>query len=83
MQHDPELLQLLDGDTATGWIREGGALSVRVNQAQHVQDADFVIAPSATYTIRSSKSSMLIIYADFFPKVQCLLSLVPDQEVCE
>lgn len=78
MQHDPELLQLLDGDTATGWIGESGALSVRVNQAQHVQDADFAHRALSHVHHAQFQIAMLIIYVDFFPKVQCLLSLVPD-----
>jgi salicylate hydroxylase len=90
MQHDHELLQLLENDTVTRWIGEkrhiiaypvSGKSIYNMSTAQ--PDTNFAIAPSATYTTRGSKSSMLAIYADFCPKVQRLLNLVPDQEVCE
>src|SRR2546423_2659628 len=46
-------------------------------------DTNFAAVPSATYTTRGSKSSMLAIYADSYPKLKRLLNLVPDENVCE
>ena len=90
LQHDHELLQLLDSDAAVRWVGEkrhiiaypvSGKTIYNMSTAQ--PDISFAAAPSATYTTRGSKSSMLTTFADFCPKVQRLLNLVPDQEVCE
>ncbi|CAD0043310.1 unnamed protein product [Aureobasidium pullulans] len=46
-------------------------------------DTNFAAAPSATYTTKGSKKEMLETYADFCPKVQKMLNMVPEGEVCE
>jgi salicylate hydroxylase len=90
MQHDSELLQLLDGDIATRWIGEKRHIITYpvssksiYNMSTAQLDTNFPVVPSATYTTRGSKSSMLAIYADFCPQVKHLSNLVPDQDVCE
>jgi salicylate hydroxylase len=85
MQHDSELLQLLDSDIATRWIGEKRHIITYpvssksiYNMSTAQPDTDLAVVPSATYTTRSSKSSMLAIYADFCSQVKRLLNLVPD-----
>ncbi|KAF8859233.1 FAD/NAD(P)-binding domain-containing protein [Acephala macrosclerotiorum] len=46
-------------------------------------DTDFAAAPSETYTTKGSKPAMLCVFSDFCPKIQRILNLVPDGEVCE
>ncbi|KAF2147692.1 FAD/NAD(P)-binding domain-containing protein [Myriangium duriaei CBS 260.36] len=90
MKDDPELLALIDSDTVTRWIghkRHIIAYSVSnkniYNLSTAQPDDKFAAAPSATYTTKGSKSAMLETYADFCPKVQRMLNLVPDGEVVE
>jgi len=90
MKHDPELLELIDGDRATRWIGEKRhiiAYPVSNKQIYNLStaqpDTNFAAAPSATYTTKGSKAAMLSTFADFCPKVQRMLNLVPDGEVCE
>lgn len=90
MQHDPELLQLIDIDRATRWIGEKRHIIAypvsnksiyNISTAQ--PDTNFAAAPSATYTTKGSKSEMLKVYSDFCPMIQRMLNLVPEGEVCE
>ncbi|MCJ1312126.1 hypothetical protein MMC25_005800 [Agyrium rufum] len=90
MEHDPELLALISGDRATRWIGERRhiiAYPVSNNTIYNLStaqpDKNFASAPSATYTTKGSKEVMLDVFSDFCPKVQRMLQLVPDGEVCE
>jgi salicylate hydroxylase len=90
MEHDPELLALIDGDKVTRWIGEKRHIiaypvsSKSIYNISTVQpDTNFAAAPSATYTTKGSKTAMLEIFSDFCPKIQRMLGLVPDGEVCE
>lgn len=90
MQHDPELLELLDGNRVTRWIGEKRhviaypiAAHTVYNLSTTQPDTNFASAPSATYTTRGSKTAMLDVFADFCPRVQRMLNLVPEGEVCE
>ncbi|KAI9730283.1 MAG: hypothetical protein M1818_008186 [Claussenomyces sp. TS43310] len=90
MEHDPELLALIDGNKATRWVGEKRhiiAYPVSSKQIYNIAttqpDTNFAAAPSATYTTKGSKVDMLRIYADFCPMIQRMLNLVPDNEVCE
>ncbi|RMZ84258.1 hypothetical protein DV738_g804, partial [Chaetothyriales sp. CBS 135597] len=90
MEADPELRALIDADCVTRWIGEKRhviAYPISSKQIYNVvtahPDDHFATAPSATYTTKGSKPVMLDVFADFCPKVQRLLNLVPDGEVCE
>lgn len=90
MEHDPELLELISSDKVTRWIGEKRHIiaypvsSKSIYNISTVQpDTNFAAAPSATYTTKGSKSAMLGIFSDFCPKIQRMLNLVPDGEVCE
>ena len=90
MEGDPELLELIDGDRVTRWIGEKRHIiaypvsSKQIYNLSTVQpDTNFAAAPSATYTTKGSKTAMLETFSDFCPKIQRMLSLVPDGEVCE
>lgn len=89
MQHDPELLELIDGDQVTRWIGEKRhiiAYPVSNKQIYNIStaqpDTTYTAAPSATYTTKGSKPDMLATFGDFCPKIQRMLNLVPDGEVC-
>jgi salicylate hydroxylase len=90
MAHDPELLELVEGDSVTRWIGEKRHIiaypvsNKTIYNISTIQpDTNFAAAPSATYTTKGSKKAMLEIFADFNPKIQRMLQLVPDGEVCE
>ena len=90
LAYDPELIELIDGDRATRWVGEqkmviGYPVSDKTifNVSTAQPDLNFAAAPSATYTTRGSKSTMLSVYSDFCPNIQKLLKLVPEGEVCE
>lgn len=90
MEHDPELLALIDGERATRWIGERRhiiAYPVSNNTIYNLStaqpDVNFAAAPSATYTTKGSKKEMLDVYSDFCPKIQKMLNMVPEGEVCE
>lgn len=90
MEHDPELLALIDSDSVTRWIGEKRhiiAYPVSNKQIYNIStaqpDVNFADAPSATYTTKGSKPQMLEVYSDFCSKVKRMLDLVPDGEVCE
>ncbi|OCL03719.1 2-polyprenyl-6-methoxyphenol hydroxylase [Glonium stellatum] len=90
MQHDPELIELLDGDKVIRWIAEKRHIIAYPISSKNIYnlstaqpDVNFAAAPSATYTTKASKSTMLSVYSDFCPKVRRMLDLVPEGEVCE
>ncbi|KAK4103616.1 FAD/NAD(P)-binding domain-containing protein [Parathielavia hyrcaniae] len=90
MEHDPEMLALLDSDTVVRWVGERRhiiAYPVSNKQIYNLSSAQpddhFASATNATYTTRASKADMLKVYEDFCPLVQRMLNLVPDGEVCE
>lgn len=88
--NDPELLALLDSDTVTRWIGEKKhiiAYSVEnksiYNLSTAQPDVNFAEAPSSSYQTKGSKKQMLETFADFCPKVQRMLNMVPEGEVVE
>jgi salicylate hydroxylase len=90
MEHDPEMLELLDSDTVVRWVGERRhiiAYPVSNHQIYNLSsaqpDTNFASATNATYTTRGSKAAMLKVYEDFCPLVHRMLNLVPDGEVCE
>ncbi|KAI0152375.1 FAD/NAD(P)-binding domain-containing protein [Hypoxylon sp. NC0597] len=90
MEHDPELLELLDSDCALRWIGEKRHIvaypisnKTIYNLSTCQPDVNFAAATNATYTTRGSKVQMLKVYADFHPIVLKMLNMVPEGEVCE
>ncbi|KAL5117617.1 hypothetical protein ACEQ8H_004510 [Pleosporales sp. CAS-2024a] len=90
MQHDPELVQLIDSDTVTRWIGEKKHIiaypihhKTMYNISTAQPDIHFAGAPDAQYTTRGSKTGMLGVYADFCPLVHRMLRLVPEGDVVE
>ncbi|KAL2257405.1 hypothetical protein VTK26DRAFT_213 [Humicola hyalothermophila] len=90
MEHDPEMLALLDSDEVVRWVGERRhiiAYPVSNHQIYNLStaqpDTHFAAATNATYTTRGSKEEMLKVYGDFCPLVHRMLNLVPDGEVCE
>ncbi|KAH8599293.1 putative monooxygenase [Bisporella sp. PMI_857] len=90
MQDDPELLELIDSDRVIRWIGEKRhIISYPIsnknifNLSTTQPDVNFAAAPSETYTTKGSKSAMLGVFSDFCPKIQRMLNLVPEGEVCE
>ena len=90
MEHDAEMMALLDSDTVVRWIGPrrhiiayavSGHTIYNLSSAQ--PDDHFAAAPSATYTTRGSKSAMLSVFGDFCPLVHRMLDMVPEGEVCE
>jgi len=90
MEHDPELLQLIDSEAVTRWIGEKRHIiaypvsNKTIYNLSTVQpDKNFAAAPSATYTTQGSKKEMMETFSDFSPMVVRMLDLVKDGEVCE
>ena len=90
MEHDPEMLELINADRVTRWIGEKRHLIAYpvsykniYNMSTTQPDKNFAAAPSATYTTTGSKSAMLDTFSDFCPLIHRMLNLVPDGEVCE
>ncbi|KAI1201653.1 FAD/NAD(P)-binding domain-containing protein [Nemania serpens] len=90
MEHDPEMIELLDSDCALRWIGEKRHIvaypisnKTIYNLSTCQPDTNFAAAPSVTYTTRGDKSAMLEVYGDFCPLVLRMLNLVPEGEVCE
>lgn len=90
MEHDPELLALIDCEAATRWIGEKRHIiaypvsNKTIYNLSTVQpDQNFAAAPSATYTTQGSKPQMMDVFHDFCPMVRRMLDLVPNGEVCE
>ena len=90
MQHDPELIALLDADRVTRWIGEKKhiiAYPIHNKQIYNIStaqpDTNFAGAPNSTYTTKGSKSAMMQVYDDFCPMIHRMLDLVPGDEVVE
>lgn len=90
MEHDPELLELINMNGVTRWIGERRHIIAYPVQNHTIYnlstaqpDTNFAAAPDATYTTKGSKEAMLGVFKDFCPKVQKMLNMVPDGEVCE
>lgn len=90
MQHDPELIALIDADAVTRWVGEKRhviAYPIHSKQIYNIStaqpDVNFAGAPNSTYTTKGSKSAMMQVFSDFCPKVRRMLDLVPDGEVVE
>lgn len=90
MQHDPELLELINGEKATRWIGANRHIiaypvadKTIYNLSTGQPDVNFAAAPSETYTTRGSKEAMLQVFGDFCPRVLRMLKMVPEGEVCE
>jgi salicylate hydroxylase len=90
MQHDPELLKLIDSDTVTRWIGEKKhiiAYPIHNKQIYNLStaqpDTKFAGAPDAQYTTKGSKKDMMDVYGDFSPMIHRMLDLVPEGEVVE
>lgn len=90
MESDPELLELINRDGVTRWIGEKRhiiAYPVQNHEIYNMStvqpDFNFANAPDTTYTTKGDKGAMLKVFEDFGPRVQKLLQLVPDGEVCE
>ncbi|KAI9719486.1 MAG: hypothetical protein M1828_006193 [Chrysothrix sp. TS-e1954] len=90
MAGDKELLDLINGDQITRWVGAGRHIiaypvsNKNIYNLSTVQpDNNFAAAPSETYTTKGSKDVMLNVFSDFCPRVQRMLDLVPEGEVCE
>lgn len=90
LSHDPSLLELLDADRVIRWIGEKRhiiAYPVSNHQIYNLStaqpDTNFAAAPDETYTTQGSKKEMLEVYKDFCPRIQKMLDLVPEGELCE
>lgn len=90
MKDDPELLELVSGNSVTRWIGEKRhiiaypvASNTLYNLSTVQPDKNFAAAPSSTYTTKGDKAVMLKVFHDFCPKVQRMLHMVPEGEVCE
>ncbi|TKA55658.1 hypothetical protein B0A49_11148 [Cryomyces minteri] len=90
MEHDPELLHLIDSERVIRWIGEKRHIIAYPVSSKNIYnistaqpDTNFAAAPSATYTTKASKSDMLATFSDYCPMIQCMLNLVPEGEVCE
>lgn len=90
MKSDPDLLALIDGERVTRWIAPKKhiiAYPVSDKQIYNLStaqpDSNFAIAPSETYTTKGEKKALLEVFAGWDDKVQKMLNLVPDGEVCE
>jgi salicylate hydroxylase len=90
MEHDPELLALIDSESVTRWIGAKRHIiaypvaSKTIYNLSTVQpDTHFAAAPSALYTTKGSKTELMDVFSDFCPMVTRMLDLVKDGEVCE
>ena len=90
LEHDNELLKLIDADHAIRWVGDKRMIiaypvanKTIFNISTTQPDSNFAAAPSATYTTKGSKSSMLSMYSGFCPRVRKLLRLAPEGEICE
>ncbi|KAJ6471876.1 salicylate hydroxylase [Mycena sanguinolenta] len=88
--HDAELLAMLDSKSTFRWIGAkrhiiaypiSGHTIFNISTTQ--PDVNFAAAPTATWTTRADKHTMLAVYADFCPAVRRMLALVTESEVCE
>lgn len=89
MEHDPELLELININGNVRWIGEKKhiiAYPVSSHTVYNLStcqpDTHFASATNETYTTKGSKPEMLKTFEDFAPIVQKMLNMVPDGEVC-
>jgi len=87
---DPELMELIDSDRVIRWIAPKKHIiaypvsnKTIYNLSTTQPDTNFAIAPSETYTTKGSKTAMLEVFKGWDDKIQRMLNLVPDGEVCE
>jgi salicylate hydroxylase len=90
MEHDPEMLELINSDRVVRWIGERRHIIAYPVDSKNIYnlsttqpDVNFAKATNATYTTRGSKSAMLKVFEDFCPLVHRMLNLVPEGQVCE
>ncbi|TLD32124.1 salicylate hydroxylase-like protein [Venturia nashicola] len=90
MEHDPELMELINMNGNVRWIGERRHIIAYpvsnhtvYNLSTCQPDTHFAAATNETYTTKGSKPDMLRTFEDFAPIVQKMLNLVPDGEVCE
>ncbi|KAJ7691970.1 hypothetical protein B0H17DRAFT_1062297 [Mycena rosella] len=90
MEHDPELLTMLDSNSTFRWIgpqRHIIAYPISNHAIFNIStthpDVNFAAEPTASWTTRADKRTMLGMYADFCPAVMRMLELVTASEVCE
>ncbi|KAF7345531.1 FAD-binding-3 domain-containing protein [Mycena venus] len=88
--HDPELLAMLDSNSTFRWIgarRHIIAYPISGHKIFNIStahpDVNFAAEPTASWTTRADKSTMLKMYSDFCPLVRRMLELVTESEVCE
>ncbi|KAJ7173363.1 salicylate hydroxylase [Mycena filopes] len=88
--HDPELLAMIDSTSTFRWIgaqRHIIAYPISNHTIFNISttqpDVNFAAEPTATWTARADKSTMLRRYSDFCPVVVRMLNLVTESEICE
>ncbi|KAJ7777083.1 salicylate hydroxylase [Mycena metata] len=88
--HDPALLAMVDSNSSFRWIgarRHIIAYPISNHTIFNISttqpDVNFAAEPTATWTTRADKSTMLKVYFDFCPSVMRMLGLVTESEVCE
>ncbi|KAJ6580761.1 hypothetical protein B0H19DRAFT_1207036 [Mycena capillaripes] len=88
--YDPELLAMLDSNSSFRWIGAkrhiiaypiSGHTIFNISTTQ--PDVNFTAEPTASWTARTDKSTMLNLYSDFCPSVVRMLELITESEVCE
>ncbi|KAF5017784.1 hypothetical protein F66182_10269 [Fusarium sp. NRRL 66182] len=86
----PELLEMVDSNTVRRWIGENRHMIAYpihnhtiFNVATAQPDVNFAGPTNATWTNLGDKTAMKKVFADFGPKVQQLLDLVPEGDVVE
>ncbi|KAJ6504489.1 salicylate hydroxylase [Mycena vulgaris] len=90
LEHDPELLAMIDSNSTFRWIgarRHIIAYPISNHTIFNISttqpDVNFAAEPTASWTTRADKSTMLKVYSDFCPAVRRMLDLVAEGEVCE
>ncbi|KAE9981185.1 hypothetical protein EG327_006296 [Venturia inaequalis] len=90
MEHDPELMELINMNGNVRWIGERRHIIAYpvsnhtvYNLSTCQPDTHFAAATNETYTTKGSKPEMLQTFEDFAPIVKKMLNMVPDGEVCE
>lgn len=88
MEHDPELMELINMKGNVRWIGERRHIIAYpvsnhtiYNLSTCQPDTNFASATNETYTTTGSKPEMLKTFEDFAPIVQKMLNMVPDGEV--
>lgn len=88
MEHDPELMELINMNGNVRWIGERRHIIAYpvsnhtiYNLSTCQPDTHFAAATNETYTTKGSKPEMLKTFEDFAPVVKKMLDMVPDGEV--